>query len=99
LDTSSHLARRLELSTSFRKYGGFFGVKGIFRELENSRPEVLRTKKKLWCIWENDGLMKMVVGVDITILEVSQYTGKLLVGRFNGKTIGTQALLNWLSKE
>jgi len=96
LDNSSLSAHRSELSPSRPKNGGFSGLEGKFREFEDKRPEVSRLKKIMWCIREKFGLVNVVVGVYIPVMEVSQYAIKLLVGRFSGKTTGTKAPLNWI---
>jgi hypothetical protein len=50
------------------------------------------------CIKEKGGKVELVVGRDIAMGEISGYFGKTLVGRFNGKFAGVQALQGWMEK-
>jgi hypothetical protein len=40
----------------------------------------------------------MVVGEDISIKEITRFEGKLLVGRFNGKSPSEMALQKWIDQ-
>jgi hypothetical protein len=43
--------------------------------------------------------MRTIIGEDISIDEIPQITGKLLVGKFNGKAQGEKALSGWLDHQ
>jgi hypothetical protein len=56
-------------------------------------------KKSSSCIHEKGGPVRMVVREDISIEEITRFEGKLLVGRFNGKSPGISALQSWIDQE
>jgi hypothetical protein len=55
-------------------------------------------KKPTKCIREKRGQVKMVVGEDLAVSDIANFHGKLLVGRFTGKSPGHQAMQSWLEQ-
>jgi hypothetical protein len=53
-------------------------------------------KSTVKCFKEKVGSVRMVVGEDIPITEISNLAGKMLVGRFNGKSPREKTLASWM---
>jgi hypothetical protein len=48
------------------------------------------------CFKEKVVSVRMVVGEDIPITEISNLSRKMLVGRFNGKSLKEKTLASWM---
>jgi hypothetical protein len=62
------------------------------------RKKKSNLKKPSKCIQEKCGQVKMVVGEDLAISDIANFNGKLLIVRFSGKSLGIQALQNWMAQ-
>jgi len=69
-----------ELFPYRRRNGGLSGLGRNFRDHEDRGPETTRLKRSMWFLREKFSSIKIVVGMDISVSEVTQYEGELLVG-------------------